>query len=232
MVSDQHNDSILILDFGSQVTQLIARRVRESGIYSEIFPFSKADEAIKKLKPKGIILSGGPASVNNQDAPTIDDKIFDLKIPILGICYGQQIMCSLLGGEVEKSNEREFGRANIKFLKSSPLFEGFDIKGNTEPVWMSHGDKVTSLPKGFEVIAESKNAPFAAVSDEVRSFYGVQFHPEVVHTPNGTKLLKNFTHKISECRSNWTMDSFKKVAIENIRTQVGKGKVICGLSGG
>ena len=232
MVSDQHNDSILILDFGSQVTQLIARRVRESGIYSEIFPFSKADEAIKKLKPKGIILSGGPASVNNQDAPTIDDKIFDLKIPILGICYGQQIMCSLLGGEVEKSNEREFGRANIKFLKSSPLFEGFDIKGNTEPVWMSHGDKVTGLPKGFEVIAESKNAPFAAVSDEVRSFYGVQFHPEVVHTPNGAKLLKNFTHKISECRSNWTMDSFKKVAIENIRTQVGKGKVICGLSGG
>ena len=139
MVSDQHNDSILILDFGSQVTQLIARRVRESGIYSEIFPFSKADEAIKKLKPKGIILSGGPASVNNQDAPTIDDKIFDLKIPILGICYGQQIMCSLLGGEVEKSNKREFGRANIKFLKSSPLFEGFDIKENTEPVWMSHG---------------------------------------------------------------------------------------------
>ena len=129
-------------------------------------------------------------------------------------------MCSLLGGEVEKSNEREFGRANIKFLKSSPLFEGVDIKGNTEPVWMSHGDKVTSLPKGFEVIAESKNAPFAAVSDEVRSFYGVQFHPEVVHTPNGAKLLKNFTHKISECRSNWTMDSFKKVAIENIRTQV------------
>ena len=232
MVANKHNDSILILDFGSQVTQLIARRVRESGVYSEIFPFSKANKAIEKLKPKGVILSGGPSSVTSEDAPTIDSKIFNLNIPVLGICYGQQIMCSLLGGEVENSNEREFGRANIKFLKSSPLFEDFDIKGGPELVWMSHGDKVTNLPSGFEAIAESENAPFAAVSDESRSFYGVQFHPEVVHTPNGAKLLKNFTHKISGCAGNWTMDSFKKVAIENIRAQVGKGKVICGLSGG
>ena len=232
MVANKHNDSILILDFGSQVTQLIARRVRESGVYSEIFPFSKANEALDKLKPKGIILSGGPSSVTSEDAPTIDSKIFNLNIPVLGICYGQQIMCSLLGGEVENSNEREFGRANIKFLKSSPLFEDFDIKGGPEPVWMSHGDKVTNLPSGFEAIAESKNAPFAAVSDESRSFYGVQFHPEVVHTPNGAKLLKNFTHKISGCSGNWTMDSFKKIAIKNIQAQVGKGKVICGLSGG
>ena len=232
MVTNKHNDSILILDFGSQVTQLIARRVRESGVYSEIFPFSKANEAVDKLKPKGVILSGGPSSVTSEDAPTIDSKIFNLNIPVLGICYGQQIMCSLLGGEVENSNEREFGRANIKFLKYSPLFEDFDIKGGPELVWMSHGDKVTNLPSGFEAIAESENAPFAAVSDESRSFYGVQFHPEVVHTPNGAKLLKNFTHKISGCTGNWTMDSFKKIAIENIRAQVGKGKVICGLSGG
>ena len=226
------NDSILILDFGSQVTQLIARRIRESGVYCQILPFSQAEEVLKNLQPKGIILSGGPSSVTEESAPRIDKKVFDLGIPILGICYGQQIMCSLLGGGVESSKEREFGRAKIKLLKSSMLFEGFDVKGEAEPVWMSHGDKVTSLPDGFEVVAESENAPFAAISDEVRSFYGVQFHPEVVHTPNGQKILENFTHKISGCSGSWTMESFKKTAIENIRKQVGKAKVVCGLSGG
>ena len=232
MTDGTSNESILILDFGSQVTQLIARRIRESGVYSEIFPFSQLNEALEKMQPKGIILSGGPSSVTDSDAPTIDSDIFNLDIPILGICYGQQIMCSLLGGRVESSKEREFGRANIKLLKSSPLFNDFEINNDPEPVWMSHGDKVTNLPNGFDVIAESENAPFAAISDEDRSFYGVQFHPEVVHTPNGSKILKNFTHQISGCKGNWTMDSFKKVAIENIRSQVGKGKVICGLSGG
>ena len=226
------NDSILILDFGSQVTQLIARRIRESGVYCQILPFSQAEEVLKNLQPKGIILSGGPSSVTEESSPRIDKKVFDLGIPILGICYGQQIMCSLLGGGVESSKEREFGRAKIKLLKSSMLFEGFDVKGEAEPVWMSHGDKVTSLPDGFEVVAESENAPFAAISDEVRSFYGVQFHPEVVHTPNGKKILENFTRKISGCSGSWTMESFKKTAIENIRKQVGKAKVVCGLSGG
>jgi len=226
------NDSILILDFGSQVTQLIARRIRESGVYCQILPFSQAEEVLKNLQPKGIILSGGPSSVTEESAPRIDKKVFDLGIPILGICYGQQIMCSLLGGGVESSKEREFGRAKIKLLKSSMLFEGFDVKGEAEPVWMSHGDKVTSLPDGFEVVAESENAPFAAISDEVRSFYGVQFHPEVVHTPNGKKILENFTRKISGCSGSWTMESFKKTAIENIQKQVGKAKVVCGLSGG
>ena len=226
------NDSILILDFGSQVTQLIARRIRESGVYCQILPFSQAEEVLKNLQPKGIILSGGPSSVTEESSPRIDKKVFDLGIPILGICYGQQIMCSLLGGGVESSKEREFGRAKIKLLKSSMLFEGFDVKGEAEPVWMSHGDKVTSLPDGFEVVAESENAPFAAISDELRGFYGVQFHPEVVHTPNGQKILENFTHKISGCSGSWTMESFKKTAIENIRKQVGKAKVVCGLSGG
>ena len=226
------NDSILILDFGSQVTQLIARRIRESGVYCQILPFSQAEEVLKNLQPKGIILSGGPSSVTEERAPRIDKKVFDLGIPILGICYGQQIMCSLLGGDVESSKEREFGRAKIKLLKPSMLFEGFDVKGEAEPVWMSHGDKVTSLPDGFEVVAESENAPFAAISDEERSFYGVQFHPEVVHTPNGQKILENFTRKISGCSGSWTMESFKKTAIENIRKQVGKAKVVCGLSGG
>ncbi len=223
---------ILILDFGSQYTQLIARRVRENGVYCKIFPFSKSEEALEKIRPNGIILSGGPSSVTEESAPKIDSKIFDLGIPIFGICYGQQIMCSILGGEVQSSSEREFGRATIKLLKESLLFEGFSACGESQPVWMSHGDKVTSLPKGFEAIAESENTPFAAISNEEKGFYGVQFHPEVVHTPSGQKILQNFTHEISCCAGTWTMESFKRTAKEIIREQVGKGKVVCGLSGG
>ena len=232
MMANTYKESILIVDFGSQVTQLIARRVREHGVYCEIFPYSQINIALDKLNPSGIILSGGPASVTTKDPPSIEKKIFNLKIPILGICYGQQIMCSLLGGEVESAKKKEFGRANIKFLKSSPLFEGFDVKENTEPVWMSHGDKVTKLPKGFETIAESENAPYAAVSNENLAFYGVQFHPEVIHTPKGNLLLKNFTRKICKCSGNWAMESFKNAAIEKIKKQVGDKRVICGLSGG
>ncbi len=223
---------ILILDFGSQYTQLIARRVRENGVYCQIFPFSKNEEALDKIRPNGIILSGGPSSVTEDSAPKIGGKIFELGIPVFGICYGQQIMCSVLGGEVQSSSEREFGRATIKLLKDSLLFKGCSARGESQPVWMSHGDKVTSLPDGFEAIAESENTPFAAISNQEKGFYGVQFHPEVVHTPNGKMILQNFTHAISGCTGNWTMESFKKRAKENIREQVGKGKVVCGLSGG
>src|SRR6185295_409741 len=176
-------DKILILDFGSQVTQLIARRVREAGVYCEIKPYSTKLEEIKKFAPKGLILSGGPASVSFAKSPTVDKKIFDLKLPILGICYGQQLMAHLLGGKVEGSSEREFGRAQISVKKDSALTKDVWKKGSKHQVWMSHGDKVTKLPKGFEVLAATPSAPCAIIADEKRKIYGVQFHPEVAHTP-------------------------------------------------
>jgi GMP synthase (glutamine-hydrolysing) len=231
MALDSH-DRILIVDFGSQVTQLIARRVREAGVYCEIHPYTKAAEALVALKPRGVILSGGPASVTEGLSPRAPDAVFTADVPVLGICYGEQTMAAQLGGKVEAGGKREFGRAEIEVVGDSALFAGLWEKGARYPVWMSHGDKVTALPKGFHPIAVSENAPFAAIADEGRRFYGVQFHPEVVHTPDGAALLRNFTHRIAGCDGDWTMASFKDEAIARIRAQVGKGKVICGLSGG
>lgn len=227
------HDRILILDFGSQVTQLIARRVRESGVYCEVWPFNATNEArVKGFGPRGIILSGGPASVTEANSPRIPDFIFQLGLPLFGICYGQQAMCAQLGGKVEGSDHKEFGRAYVDIKESCGLFQGVWHTGTSEQVWMSHGDRVTALPDGFKIVAASDGAPFAAVADEARRFYGVQFHPEVVHTPHGAQLLKNFTHHVCGCNGDWTMGAFRKEAIEKIRQQVGKSKVICGLSGG
>jgi len=225
-------DRILIIDFGSQVTQLIARRVRECGVYSEIIPFNKAEEALADFNPKGIILSGGPNSVYDIDTPRAPKAVFDMGVPVLGICYGEQTMCEQMGGRVETSDEREFGRAFIDIEQNSPLFDGFWDKGTKHQVWMSHGDKIEAIPEGFEVIATSGNAPYAVIANEEKKFYGVQFHPEVVHTTDGAKLLSNFVKNIVGCTGDWTMASFKETAIDTIRKQVGDGKVICGLSGG
>jgi GMP synthase (glutamine-hydrolysing) len=226
-------DNILIIDFGSQVTQLIARRVRESGVYCEIVPFNNAEDQLEKFKPRGVILSGSPASVIGPDAPRAPDWVFTAGLPVLGICYGEQTMCAQLGGRVEGSDdEREFGRAAIKVVEDSPLFDGVMKAGDSEPVWMSHGDRVVALPEGFKVIGTSGNAPFAAIADEARRFYGVQFHPEVAHTPRGRDILRNFTHRIVGCKGDWTMAAFKDIEIARIRKQVGASKVICGLSGG
>lgn len=226
------DDRVLIIDFGSQVTQLIARRVRETGVYSEIVPYNKADEAIDRLAPKAIILSGGPASVTGMGTPRAPERVFELGIPVLGICYGQQTMVAQLGGRVETADEREFGRAEMTAGEQSPLFDGIWQTGESDQVWMSHGDRVIEIPQGFKVIGTSDNAPFAAIADESRHFYGVQFHPEVVHTLRGAKLLENFTHKIAGCGGNWSMAAFRETEIKRVREQVGKGRVICGLSGG
>src|SRR3954447_11725473 len=226
------HDKILIVDFGSQVTQLIARRVREEKVYCEIVPFQKADEAFRALRPKGVILSGGPSSVLDQGAPLAPAAIYDAGVPILGICYGEQAMAAQLGGLVEAGHHREFGRAEVLVTEDTPLFEGVWRKGERYPVWMSHGDRVTRLPDGFRVVGTSANAPIAMIADERRKFYATQFHLEVVHTPHGAALLRNFVRKIAGCKGDWTMRAFKEEAIDKIRAQVGKGKVICGLSGG
>ncbi len=225
-------DSILIIDFGSQVTQLIARRVRESGVYSEIVPFNRAAEQLEKFTPAGIILSGGPSSVTGMESPRAPDGIFTMGVPILGICYGEQVICQQLGGQVGVSEEKEFGRAFIDIKEDCALFDGVWDKGSTHQVWMSHGDRVITLPEGFVVTATSGNAPYAAIADEARKFYGLQFHPEVVHTPDGAKIISNFVHKVVGLDGDWTMASFKETAIAAIRAQVGSGRVICGLSGG
>jgi len=226
------HDKILIVDFGSQVTQLIARRVREEGVYCEIVPFNKAADAFAEMKPRGVILSGGPASLTEDISPRAPQAIFDAGVPVLGICYGEQAMAAQLGGAVEGGHHREFGRAEVEVVRDAALFDGVWQKGGKYPVWMSHGDRVTRLPEGFEVIGVSSNAPFAAIADEKRRYYGVQFHPEVVHTPDGAKLLRNFALNIAGCTGKWTMAAFRERAIAQIRAQVGKGKVICGLSGG
>ena len=225
-------DRVLIIDFGSQVTQLIARRVRESGVYCEIIPFNKVDAILDSFAPKAIILSGGPASVIKSGTPRIPDRVFTYGVPVLGICYGQQAMCAQLGGNVEAGTEREFGRAALEVIADSALFDGVWGKASRNQVWMSHGDRVTALPPGFHVVGVSANAPFATIADETRHFYGVQFHPEVAHTPDGAKLLHNFTHKIAGCTGDWTMAAFRETEIDKVRKQVGKGRVICGLSGG
>ncbi len=225
-------DSVLIIDFGSQVTQLIARRVRESGVYCEIHPFQSAEAAFAKMAPKAVILSGGPASVTEDNSPRAPQGVFDAGIPVLGICYGQQTMAEQLGGKVETGHHREFGRAMLDVREASPLFDGVWATGERHQVWMSHGDRVTRLPDGFKVIATSENAPYAAVADEARRFYAVQFHPEVVHTPDGARLISNFVHKIAGLKSDWTMAAYRREMIAKIRAQVGSGRVICGLSGG
>ncbi len=227
-----HHDKILIIDFGSQVTQLIARRVREAGVYCEIVPFQKAAESFRTMQPKAVILSGGPASVHEAGAPLPPPEIYQAGVPILGICYGEQSMALQLGGKVEGGHHREFGRAELEVKKPSPIFEGVWQPGERYPVWMSHGDRVTELPAGFEVIGISENAPMAMIADERRKFYATQFHLEVVHTPQGAKLLSNFVHKIAGLKSDWTMRAFRQEAIEKVRAQVGKSRVLCGLSGG
>ncbi len=229
----QQHDKLLIIDFGSQVTQLIARRVREDGVYSEIVPFQKAEEAFKAMQPKAVILSGGPASVHEEGAPLAPPAIYDAGVPVLGICYGEQAMAQQLGGKVEGGHHREFGRAEVTVTDdTTPLFEGVWEKGKSYPVWMSHGDRVTVPPEGFRTVATSPNAPIAVIADDKRKFYATQFHLEVVHTPQGAALLRNFVRKIAGFTGDWTMRAFKDEAIEKIRKQVGKGKVICGLSGG
>ncbi|MCB1519346.1 MAG: glutamine-hydrolyzing GMP synthase, partial [Hyphomicrobiaceae bacterium] len=225
-------DTVLIIDFGSQVTQLIARRVREAGVYSEIVPFNRAADALTRLSPRAIILSGGPASVTEMGTPRAPQWVFDVGLPVLGICYGEQTMVSQLGGGVEGGHHREFGRAELEVVKANALFEGVWNPGEKHQVWMSHGDRVTRLPEGFEVVAVSKGAPFAAIADEARKLYAVQFHPEVVHTPDGARLLSNFVHRIGGIAGDWTMAHFRSSEIEKIRNQVGGGRVISGLSGG
>ena len=226
------NERVLIIDFGAQYTQLIARRVREAGVYCEILPCTVDDDRIRGFGAKAIILSGGPASTTEADAPKAPEAVFELAVPVLGICYGEQTICAQLGGEVEMSDHREFGRAMIDIQAPCTLFDGvFDV-GTQEQVWMSHGDKVVALPSGFDVVATSEGSPFAAIADESRKIYGVQFHPEVVHTPKGAALLTNFVRKIAGCSGDWSMAAFREAATRRIREQVGDGNVICGLSGG
>jgi GMP synthase (glutamine-hydrolysing) len=227
------HERILVLDFGSQVTQLIARRLRESGVYCEIWPFNAAPEdRIRAFDPKGIILSGGPASVTEGESPRAPDYVFESGLPVLGICYGQQTLAHQLGGVVEGGHAREFGRAFIDVTDDCAITQGVWAKGAREQVWMSHGDRITQLPPGFRVVAASEGAPFALIANDERHYYGTMFHPEVVHTPHGAQLLKNFTHLVCGCRGDWTMGAFRAEMIAKIRAQVGQGRVICGLSGG
>ncbi len=225
-------ESILIIDFGSQVTQLIARRLRETGVYCEIHPFQSAAEAFERMKPKGVIFSGGPASVTDEGSPRAPQAVFESGVPILAICYGQQTLALQQGGKVEGGHAREFGRADVEIKQASPLFDGFWQVGGRYPVWMSHGDRVTELPPGFKVVGTSENAPFAIAVNEERRYYTTMFHPEVVHTPDGGKLLQAFVHNIVGLKSDWTMHAYRQRAVEKIRAQVGKGRVLCALSGG
>ncbi|WP_181705537.1 glutamine-hydrolyzing GMP synthase [Chthonobacter rhizosphaerae] len=226
------HDSLLIIDFGSQVTQLIARRVREAGVYSEIVPFQNAEAAFRRMQPKAVILSGSPASTTETGSPRAPQAVFDAGIPVLGICYGEQTMCAQLGGQVEAGHHREFGRALIDVQEPCQLFEGLWDQGTSHTVWMSHGDRVTAIPPGFRVVATSPGAPFAAIADDDRRFYGVQFHPEVVHTPDGARLIERFVRHVAGFSGDWSMAAYKDEAIEKIRAEVGTEKVICGLSGG
>lgn len=227
--NDIHSQKILVLDFGSQVTQLIARRIREQSVYCEIHPYTTSLDKIKGMAPQGIILSGGPKSVYDAEAPSCDAGIYDLGVPVLGICYGMQLMTSQLGGKVERSAKREFGRASLQITEAGELFAGLSGK---EEVWMSHTDRIEQLPKGFCAIASTENCPEAAIQDKNRRIYGVQFHPEVVHTPKGAEILGNFVFNICGCQPLWTMSGFIESEIAAVRAKVGNGKVICALSGG
>ena len=225
-------ETVAIVDFGSQVTQLIARRVRESGVYAEVVPIQRAREALAAAAPKAIILSGGPDSAMRARAPRAPAGIFALGVPILGICYGQQTMMEQLGGAVAAGERREFGRADLTVVRPGALFDGVAGAGDSIPVWMSHGDSVARLPEGFRVCAESPGAPHAAVEHPGRRLYGVQFHPEVAHTPAGAAILRNFTHRIAGCSGDWTMAAFRAAEVARIRNRVGGARAICGLSGG
>ena len=232
MSDPTHHERVLIVDFGSQVTQLIARRVRESGVYCEIHPYDKVDALLDAFAPAAVILSGGPASAHEAESPAAPARIFEQGVPVLGICYGEMTMCAQLGGAVEGGHNREFGRAEILIERESPLLAGLGDIGADEPVWMSHGDVITAIPPGFEVVATSSGSPFAMIADESRRLYGIQFHPEVAHTPRGALMLRNFTHEIAGLGGDWTMAAFRAEAVARIRAQVGQGRVICGLSGG
>jgi GMP synthase (glutamine-hydrolysing) len=232
MARNPRFDKILILDFGSQYTQLIARRIRECQIYSEIHSYEMGLEAVRSLAPKGIILSGGPASVYEKNAPFCNPRLLEIGIPILGICYGMQLIGKLLGGEVTHSDKREYGRAKLVVDRGGRLFRGLGKRGNSFVAWMSHGDQVRTLPCGFHVIAHSKNTPIAAMEHPKKKIYGLQFHPEVIHTPRGIELLRNFLFQVCGCSHIWTMQSFLEQIRNDLRRRIGKGKVICALSGG
>ncbi len=237
-MSDIHGERILVLDFGSQYTQLIARRVREAKVYCEIFPYNAGLEKVKAFKPKGLILSGGPSSVYDAGAPLVDKAHLELGVPVLGICYGMQLLTHVLGGVVAKSQKREYGRAELVINGNVKLFDGISTGPRTpDPgagitVWMSHGDRIEKMPAGFTAVAHTDNSPTAAMADEKKKFYGVQFHPEVAHTPQGTQILRNFVYDICGCGPSWTMASFVEYSVGEIRKTVGDKKVICGLSGG
>ncbi len=224
-----HKDWVAILDFGSQYTHLIARRVRELGVYSEIVPYTISANKLLMMRPKALILSGGPASVTAKTSPVCDMNIFNIGLPTLGICYGAQLMSKGFSGNVSKATRREYGKATLKVKSGAPLFKGLLPK---EQIWMSHGDKITKLPKGFKVIGSSENSPIAAMENRQRKFYGVQFHPEVVHTPKGKLIIKNFAMNIAKCKPTWSMHSFVKSSVENLRKRIGNEKVLCALSGG
>ena len=226
---EQKHDTVIVLDFGAQYSQLIARRVRELGVYSQIVPFNISAEEIKKMSPKGIIFSGGPASVSQEGSPRPDKEIFSLGIPVLGICYGLQVMSLVLGGHVTCPEKKEYGIANINILRESKLLKGVS---DLSQVWMSHGDSVDKIPEGFVTVADTPNCPYTVVEDSKRSFYGVQFHPEVVHSLDGQKMLSNFVLDICNAKADWNMGNFINEAIESIRKEVGDGQVLCGLSGG
>jgi GMP synthase (glutamine-hydrolysing) len=225
-------DHVLILDFGSQVTQLIARRVREAGVYCEIHPFNMADDEIAEFAPQAIILSGGPASAAEMGTPRAPQAVFELGVPVLGICYGQMTMAVQLGGRVESGHEREFGRAFLDISQTCDLFDGMWKPGERHQVWMSHGDRITAPPPGFRGVATSEGAPFAVIADDRRKLYGLMFHPEVVHTPDGAALLQNFTRHVAGLPGDWSMATFRSEEIARLRAQVGQGRVICALSGG
>jgi GMP synthase (glutamine-hydrolysing) len=229
---DISENAVLILDFGSQVTQLIARRVREAGVYCEIIPYNHGAEALARLQPKAVILSGSPASVGDPGSPRIPDAVLAAGLPMLGICYGEQVLCAQLGGRVGTSGHREFGRAELEIIEDCPLFEGLWAPGERHVVWMSHGDRIEALPPGFRAVGRSEGAPFAAIADVARRIYAFQFHPEVIHTPDGAALLKRFVCDVAGVVPGWSMAGFRAAKIAEIRAQVGDGKVICGLSGG
>ncbi|RLB86990.1 MAG: GMP synthase (glutamine-hydrolyzing) [Deltaproteobacteria bacterium] len=231
MTASLYKHKILVLDFGSQYTQLIARRIREAHVYCEIHPYDMELDDIREFSPKGIVLSGGPLSVYDKDAPLLDSRILDLGIPVLGICYGMQYITYALGGTVGRAQEREYGHAVIEILDDKDLFHGLGQEDG-EVVWMSHGDRIEKMPPGFIVLARSKNSPVAAMADRKKRLYGVQFHPEVAHTPKGAKVLSNFLFEICGCEPSWTMASFVRRTIRSLRDQIGKERVICGISGG
>ncbi len=231
MQDDLYRQKILILDFGSQYTQLIARRIREASVYCEIHPCHLSIDRIRGFSPKGIILSGGPSSINDDDAPMADVEIFELGVPILGICYGMQFLTHVLGGRVVETMEREYGNATITIRENQSLFYGFE-KQERQAVWMSHGDRIEQLPEGFSSLASTDSSPVAAMGDPSRKWFGVQFHPEVAHTPEGMRILKNFLFRICGCEPTWTMASFIERSVRSMKKRIGDERVICGLSGG